>query len=214
MQALPQPQLPAPPAQPTAPATITVPGADGKTLAIAIPKSTAEVKQLLMQRREIGVQLDNVTSRRFNLAREIRNTADPGTRAGLEQRLRVLDDRLLQLETDAAATGRQLAVAPADMTLAAQRQIGTGRDSNFGGGMAAGVFLSLIAVTVINFIRRRRRRRKVGGAPATPAVEASRLERIEQGMEAIAIEVERVSEGQRFVTKLLAESQPRERQIS
>jgi hypothetical protein len=32
-----------------------------------------------------------------------------------------------------------------------------------------------------------------------------RLERLEQGVEAIAIEIERVSEGQRFVTKLLAE---------
>ena len=34
-----------------------------------------------------------------------------------------------------------------------------------------------------------------------------RLERIEQGVEAIAIEVERISEGQRFTTKLLAEQQ-------
>lgn len=34
---------------------------------------------------------------------------------------------------------------------------------------------------------------------------APRLDRIEQAMDAIAIEVERVSEGQRFVTKILAE---------
>lgn len=32
-----------------------------------------------------------------------------------------------------------------------------------------------------------------------------RLERLERGMEAIAIEMERVGEGQRFVTKVLAE---------
>jgi len=32
-----------------------------------------------------------------------------------------------------------------------------------------------------------------------------RLERVEQAVEAIAIEIERVSEGQRFVTKLLNE---------
>jgi hypothetical protein len=35
-----------------------------------------------------------------------------------------------------------------------------------------------------------------------------RLDRIERGVEAIALEVERVSEGQRFVTKLLAEKSP------
>jgi hypothetical protein len=39
-----------------------------------------------------------------------------------------------------------------------------------------------------------------------PSDSAQRLERLEQGMDAIAIEIERVSEGQRFVTKLLAES--------
>ncbi|HEY2027234.1 MAG TPA: hypothetical protein VGG78_09500 [Gemmatimonadaceae bacterium] len=32
-----------------------------------------------------------------------------------------------------------------------------------------------------------------------------RLERVEQAVEAIAIEVERISEGQRFVTKLLSD---------
>ena len=35
-----------------------------------------------------------------------------------------------------------------------------------------------------------------------------RLERLEHGMEAIAIEIERVSEGQRFVTRLLSEQAP------
>ena len=34
---------------------------------------------------------------------------------------------------------------------------------------------------------------------------AQRLERMEQAMDAIAIEVERISEGQRFVTRLLSE---------
>jgi hypothetical protein len=36
----------------------------------------------------------------------------------------------------------------------------------------------------------------------------ARLERIEQAVDAIAIEMERVSEGQRFTTKLLAERPP------
>ncbi len=35
-----------------------------------------------------------------------------------------------------------------------------------------------------------------------------RLDRIERAVDAIALEVERVSEGQRFVTKLLAEKTP------
>ena len=41
--------------------------------------------------------------------------------------------------------------------------------------------------------------------PAIPSEVSARLERMEQALDSIAIEVERISEGQRFTTKLLAE---------
>jgi hypothetical protein len=45
-----------------------------------------------------------------------------------------------------------------------------------------------------------------GPAPASlPPDVADRLERIERAVESIAVEVERISEGQRFVTKVLAD---------
>jgi hypothetical protein len=54
--------------------------------------------------------------------------------------------------------------------------------------------------------------RRLDAAPAQPTLPpelTARLERMEQAMDAIAIEVERISEGQRFTTRLLAErSQP------
>ncbi len=40
------------------------------------------------------------------------------------------------------------------------------------------------------------------------AITDARFERLEQAVESIAIEMERVSEGQRFVTKLLSERAP------
>jgi hypothetical protein len=40
------------------------------------------------------------------------------------------------------------------------------------------------------------------------AITDARIERIEQAVDSIAIEMERVSEGQRFVTKLLSERAP------
>lgn len=43
------------------------------------------------------------------------------------------------------------------------------------------------------------------GEPASASQIAPRLDRIEQAVEAIAIEVERVSEGQRYTTKAIAE---------
>ena len=51
-----------------------------------------------------------------------------------------------------------------------------------------------------------RRMDKRNAAPAsTDAETRDRLERIEQAVDAIAVEVERISEGQRFTTKIIAE---------
>jgi hypothetical protein len=44
--------------------------------------------------------------------------------------------------------------------------------------------------------------------PQVPADVSARLERMEQAIDSIAVEVERISEGQRFTTKLLAERVP------
>lgn len=41
--------------------------------------------------------------------------------------------------------------------------------------------------------------------PQIPSEVAARLERIEQAIDSVALEVERISEGQRFTTKLLSE---------
>jgi hypothetical protein len=54
---------------------------------------------------------------------------------------------------------------------------------------------------------------------SSPALSEARLARIEQAVEAIALEVERISEGQRFTTKLLSEQsrpapKPVQRQLS
>ena len=50
----------------------------------------------------------------------------------------------------------------------------------------------------------RRMERQASTAIANPDV-VTRLERMEQAIESIAVEIERVSEGQRFTTKLLSE---------
>jgi hypothetical protein len=44
--------------------------------------------------------------------------------------------------------------------------------------------------------------------PALDPENSPRLQRIEEAVEAIALEVERIGEAQRFTTKLLAERQP------
>ena len=46
-----------------------------------------------------------------------------------------------------------------------------------------------------------------GQQPKVPPEVAARLERMETSIDAMAIEMERISEGQRFVTKILADRQ-------
>ncbi|HTK49149.1 MAG TPA: hypothetical protein VL328_14330 [Gemmatimonadaceae bacterium] len=66
--------------------------------------------------------------------------------------------------------------------------------------------LTAIGVAVHAYIRRMRRHdRRVGGAEASLGLPDERLVRIEQAVDAIAIEVERIAEGQRFLTKLQAD---------
>ena len=70
-------------------------------------------------------------------------------------------------------------------------------------------FFVVCAVIAIGFpIARaiaRRMDRRGAVAPGADSDARARLERIEQAVDAIAIEVERISEGQRFTTKLLGE---------
>lgn len=71
------------------------------------------------------------------------------------------------------------------------------------------IFVSSIPVIVIGVPIARAFARRIEQAPAHAAPIShdvvARLERMEQAIDAIAVEMERVSEGQRFTTKLLAE---------
>lgn len=206
MQTPPEPQASTAPVQAPPPGrSITTVGPDGKPQTLTIPQSSAELRELLRQRQELSEQLSNVASRRANLAEQVRTSGDGVTRGGLEDRLRLLDQRILQLETDLATTGRQIALAPAGLTEGAY-QTGGG-DDGFEDGLMIGGFSVLFFASIVFLFARRRWKRRAQGIPAQSGESGQRLERLEHGMDAIAIEIERISEGQRFVTKLLSESQ-------
>ncbi len=197
---------PSPTPGPQPPVSIITTGPDGQTRTITVPRTRAEINELLTQREELADQLTNVTARRRNLAEEIFQVRDASVRAGLEDRLRLLDSRILQLETDLATTGRQLSSAPAELISMSSRVQPSG--GHFEEGLVVGG-LSVLFAAAVAFLFMRRRWKRAGSRPRGQlGVEAGeRLERLEQGMDAIAIEIERVSEGQRFVTRLLSEAQ-------
>jgi hypothetical protein len=188
----------------------TIVGPDGKPITLTAPTTIEQMQALQARREALSDQLSNAADRRAQIASEISTTQPGPARTGLEERLKVLDQRIVQLETDLATTGQQLANAPGDLARVAQiAQRPQGGGDDFEEGLVAGGFgVSFAWVVVLGFRWWRRKRR--GPAPAKKMNDESsqRLERLEQGMDAIAIEIERVSEGQRFVTKLLSEASP------
>lgn len=183
------------PAAPVAPAPLA-----------AVPTTAADVRALRAKRTELSNQLESAAGRRARLSSQLvgKEGAD---RAGIEARIGVLDKRIMQLESDIAETGRQLTMAPG--ALAASDAFSRGINPNIAVPVAGVFTLFVLAPIALSAARMmwKRTNRMLSGRPASlPDESARRLERLEQGMDAIAIEIERISEGQRFVTKLLSEA--------
>ena len=79
--------------------------------------------------------------------------------------------------------------------------------------MVSPLYIPIIAISVVPLMvigipiakaYAQRLERKPVGTAVPPDVQA-RLERMEQAIDSIAVEIERISEGQRFTTKLLSE---------
>ncbi len=72
-------------------------------------------------------------------------------------------------------------------------------------------FFTMVAIIFVGTPLARAYARKIGNQAVQPPVSLElqqRLEHMEQAIDSIAVEVERISEGQRFTTKLLADRQP------
>ena len=66
------------------------------------------------------------------------------------------------------------------------------------------IVITALGLPLVRVLARRLDRRDSATPPSLGKIE-QRLERLEAGIDAIAVEVERISEGQRFTAKLLAE---------
>ena len=124
----------------------------------------------------------------------------------MQSELKVLDQRVTQLHNDLSLVGREIARASPELIAMTRDPDEQPPEHNFAEGAAAGgasVFLLMSAFVV--FARRRWRKFGRPGSPVLPAADSERLQRVENGIEAMAIEIERISENQRFVTKLLSE---------
>jgi hypothetical protein len=202
-----QEQTPDQPAPPPQTVVRIEQGPDNAAQTLALPMTRAEVAAIRARRAELSRQLNSASDRRGELAVQLRQAVGPD-RAGLEQRIGVLDQRMVQLESDIAETGRQLTGAPAGFLTSTQNEGVLGGFSS-GEVLAGGIVFTIFVLAPLAVGASRMMWKYAAAGPvrhAIPPETAGRLERIEQAVEAIAIEVERVSEGQRFVTRLMSEA--------
>jgi hypothetical protein len=188
--------------------TIQAPKTAGDPYVVATPTTATELRLLRQRRGEISDQIQNVSSRREDIAEQL-NDAHPAARPGLQDRLRVLDDRIVQLEKELDVTGLALRNAPAALIASTQAP-----DPNIFANKIIDDVVPIVAILSVfvfapmalaasRFIWR-----KAGSPQKNPAVDQAsqaRLDQLQAAVDTIAIEVERISEGQRFVTKLLSE---------
>jgi tetrahydromethanopterin S-methyltransferase subunit G len=203
-----QQNAPSPPAPKAAPAPNVV--STGSLPGVAMTKQ--EIANLRARRSELSEQLESATGRRRSLAEQVRR-ADGVNKSGLEARLATLDQRIVRLEGELDQVGQQLSSPQAAQYVAQTSPPVTFRPQNvrFSNVDPEPIIIcfilfvmSPIALSISRLIWKRGSRSAMA-VPVQAGESGERLERIEQAVDAISIEVERVSEGQRFVTRLLSE---------
>ena len=163
-------------------------------------------------RSELRNTLERIEEQRDDLQSELTQTPQSETaiRAGLEARLRELHTRILALDKEiATADGR---VAQAALVPGATKEPPPIRINRDGppeevwmlGGMA--IFFIGFPIAIA-YARRLWKRAATVVSSEMPAEMTDRLNRMEQAIDAVAVELERVGEGQRYVTKVFTEQQ-------
>jgi hypothetical protein len=190
-------QMPVAPAAPAAPMA-------------PLPGQITSMTVLQEQVSSYAQQLAGLKAQRTIIQRQINSSSDAMTRSALELKKVPLDNQIAQTEMDLASVRAQL--------ISRQSQTGMpdrpafppnfqrrGPDPDLVVGLAFAFIFAVLMPISIAIARRIWRGVRPVATARTDDTLSPRFDRLEQAVDAIAIEVERVSEGQRFVTKVLTE---------
>lgn len=168
-----------------------------------------EVQALRIRMRDLNRELQTAAERRNSVADRLRE-ADPAAKVGYEARLKVLDSRIIGIETELDVATRQLSAAPPSALVAGSQQ---DPDPSVIIDRVASDIVPIVAIVSVfifapftiaisRFLwKRSSKPPRALNEPAT----LQRLEQLQAAVDTIAVEVERISEGQRFVTRVMNE---------
>lgn len=168
--------------------------------------ASAVYQGLRAQRDELENQLENLEDRRQELSQRLQEPMVGGAdRAGLEARIREVDQRISSVETQIAENQLQIARAAAVPGAVQREKEGPPPGPPEEVYVLSGMFIVVVLFPLSIALARRLWRRGVATITSLPAELSERLTRLEQGLDAVAMEVERIGEGQRYMTRMFAE---------
>jgi hypothetical protein len=182
---------------------------------VAPARTGAELAALDIRRNELRRQFESNTERRSLLSAQLLESHEQVTRRDLEARIREQDARTARIDQQLSQIDDAISASLANgvtqdrapqKTMTTMPTLAPGRDQK--GEVARVMFLEglgFVALFLVVWLSRRRRGPAL--AMRLPAEESARLEQLQRNVDVIALEVERISEGQRYVTKLLSEKQ-------
>lgn len=197
-----------PPAPPAAPAVPAIAGTHVRVVGVE-PGPSAIYQAFVNQRSELRDQLETLQDARRDLSRQLQDPMVTGAdRAGLEKHISELDGRITSLDQQIATADAQVARAAAvpGAVIPPPPVIRNGPPDEV--YVLGGIFMFVVLMPLSIAYARRLWRRGAAVVSALPQELMDRLTRLDQAVDSIAVEVERIGEGQRFVTRVLADRAP------
>jgi len=189
--------------QPQLPSTVQAPAiASGEARDPA-----ALYKALRAQRHELTQQLDELETARQSLTIQLQRALAGIQRQGLETRVMDLDARISAVDKAIAAsqTAMSNVAGIPGAVVEEPREIRQGPPEEV--FILGTVFMLVVLLPLSIAFARRIWKRGATAVSSMPRELTDRLGRIEQASEVTALEVERIGEGQRFLTRLLTEKE-------
>jgi hypothetical protein len=197
------------------------PQSSGQSQPIAPARTRADVSALDIRRTELRHQLESNTERRSLLSSQLQEARGTPMQRPLEERIQALDVRTARIDQElnqiddavnaALASGLTVERGPRQgiqmPQMPAMPGMMPGREAK--DIVARAMFFEGLGFVLLGLVLWRFMRRRGPAPPVRLAAEDSaRLEQLQRNVDVIALEVERISEGQRYVAKLLSDKQP------
>lgn len=181
-------------------------------IAAAAPRATSSPSAVYegfrAQRRELSNQLDELESTRRQITSQLQELDEGSTdRKPLENRLTDVDARIKAVDQMLAGNAAQLAQAAAIPGAVVEQPPPLPQGPPQEVYVLSGIFLFVAIFPLSIAFARRIWRRSAAAVTSLPRDITDRLQRMEQAIEATAVEVERIGEGQRFITRLFSEGE-------